>query len=577
MFGKSWATSERKYNIIVENDVKIKTRDGTSLNADIFRPKSDGDKFPAILGIHPYLPDQSPPIRPKANSTTAGNWATTVEKPNSPMEAGDPEFYARRGYVHVICNLRGTDLSEGSYEFVGKKELDDVYDVVEWIATRPWCDGKVGMFGVSYFAWIQQFAATTNPPHLKCLFGPYAATDFYRDVVYHGGILSLWALNWRRLLFKVRMRSITREEIGEDRFKQAISQALQNDELSFSSKVEAALKNPLEGDNSLATDLVLHPLDDKFWLERRVNYENIKIPAYLGGDWAIYGLHLPGAFRAWESISTPKKMTIGPPVNLDRPVYQYQYESLRWFDYWLKGIDTRIMDEPAIKLYVMGKGEWKETTEWPLPETKWTPFYLHDGSLLSEHEFWPNEAFDSYEDSPWGRGFVEYYTPPLVEKTEVIGPLVLNLFGSTTDDEILWFVSLRDVAPDMKETILTRGWLRGSHREVDQSKSKPWYPYHPHNRSVPLKPNEIYEFNISLVPTANLFKEGHRIALKISSSDDPPKNTFEGIASEHLRRQKPSRIAVHHDFDHPSNLLIPVTSGNVIGTFMSGGSVQPLQ
>ena len=235
------------------------------------------------------------------------------------------------------------------------------------------------------------------------------------------------------------------------------------------------------------------------------------------------------------------------------------------------------MSEPPVKLYVMGSGVWKESSEWPVPETKWTPFYLHEASLLSEHEFWPNEPFDSFEDSPWGRGFVEYYTPPLVEKTEVIGPVVLNLYGSSTDDEILWFVSLRDVDADMHETILTRGWLRGSHREVDESRSKPWYPYHPHTRSVPLNPKEIYEFKISLVPTANMFMEGHRIALKISSVDDPPKNTFEAIASEHVRRQKASRVAIFHDFDHPSSLLVPITSGNVIGTFMSGGKISPVQ
>ena len=111
--------------------MKIPTRDETVLNAGIFRPNDDRKKFPAILGIHPYLPGQSPPIRPKANSTTAGGWAANVEKPNSPMEAGDPEFYARRGYAHVICNVRGTESSEGMYDFVGRKEVEDVYDVID--------------------------------------------------------------------------------------------------------------------------------------------------------------------------------------------------------------------------------------------------------------------------------------------------------------------------------------------------------------------------------------------------------------------------------------------------------------
>lgn len=572
MFGKDWSTSQRKYNVIVESDVKIPTRDGVHLNADIFRPDSS-DRFPAILGIHPYLSNQSPPIKSKANSTSAGGWAAGVEAPNSAMESGDPEFYARRGYVHVICNLRGTDLSEGIYDFVGKKELEDLYDVIEWIAAQPWCNANVGMFGVSYFAWIQQFAASTNPPHLKCIFGPYAATDFYRDVVYHGGVLSLWGLGWRKLLNNVKVKSETLSELGEARFKEAIAAALQDEELRASPQVVEALKDPVTGNNPIAVDWILHPLEDSFWHQRQVKYEKINVPAYLGGDWGIYGLHLPGAFRSWEKIKSPKMMMIGPPVNLDRPVYQLQYESLRWFDHWLKGIDTGILREAPIKLFVMGSNEWKEAKEWPLLETKWTPFYLHEGNLLSEREFWPNEMFDVYEDSPWGRGSVTFYTPPLVERTEVIGPIVANIYGSTTDNDILCFASLRDVDPSGEETILTRGWLRGSHRKVDPLKSKPWEPYHPHTKVEPLEPGKIYEFNVSLIPTGNLFKQGHRIALKVSSSDDPPKNTFEAMASGHVRRQRPSRVSIYHDADHPSSLLLPVTRGNIIGTFMSGGNL----
>ncbi|MGH2639007.1 MAG: CocE/NonD family hydrolase, partial [Rhabdochlamydiaceae bacterium] len=429
MFSKKWRTSEREFAVLVENDFKIRTRDGTNLNADIFRPDNKKDKFPAILGIHPYLSNQSPSIKPKANSTSAGGWAAGVEKPNSAMEAGDPEFYARRGYAHVICNLRGTDLSEGIYDFVGVKELEDVYDVIEWLANQPWCNGNVGMFGVSYFAWIQQFAASANPPHLKCIFAPYAATDFYRDVVYHGGILSLWGLGWRKLLDNVRVKSQTLSDLGETRFKEALDAALRNEDLRSSPKVMEVLKDPHVGENPVAADWILHQLEDAFWHQRQVKYEKINVPSYLGADWGIYGLHLPGAFRSWENINAPKMMTLGPPVNLDRPVYQLQYESLRWFDHWLKGIDTGIMDEAPIKIFVMGANDWKETKEWPLPETRWTPFYLHENNLLSEHEFWPNEMFDSFEDSPWGRGSLEYYSPPLVEKTEVVGPIVLNVFG----------------------------------------------------------------------------------------------------------------------------------------------------
>ena len=135
-------------------------------------------------------------------------------------------------------------------------------------------------------------------------------------------------------------------------------------------------------------------------------------------------------------------MTIGPPVYLDRPLYQYAYESLRWFDHWLKGIDTGILEEPPIHLFIVGSNEWKHAEQWPLPETKWTPFYLHANGLLSEHEFWSDDGSSTYEDSPQCHGEIEFKTPPVVENTEICGPIVLNLYGSTTATEILWFISL---------------------------------------------------------------------------------------------------------------------------------------
>jgi predicted acyl esterase len=159
----------------------------------------------------------------------------------------------------------------------------------------------------------------------------------------------------------------------------------------------------------------------------------------------------------------------------------------------------------------------------------------------------------------------------LVENTEVIGPIVLNLYASSTDTEVLWFVSVREVDPQGNEKTLTRGWLRGSHREIDPQRSKPWAPFHPHTKSEPLVPGTAYEFKIPIVPTGNLFKAGSRIKLKISCCDDQPKNPLEMIAGGSLVRQSASRLRIYHDAEHPSALLLPVTKGNILETFMSGG------
>ncbi len=574
MFSPRWRTSARKYGVLAETDVKVPLSDGVKLSCDVFRPDSKG-KFPAILGFHCYHPGgQSGPIMPTALSTA--QWRHPgQERTNASLEAGAPNFFVRRGYVHVVCNARGTGRSEGKWDFVGPEEVRDVYQVIEWMAAQPWCDGNVAMFGVSYFAWIQFFVAALNPPHLKCLFSPWGATDLYRDLFCRGGIFVYkWPIGWSQtslVYSNCRPENHSRKEMGDKGFRNAIDKMLQDEDIKAIPEVVEILKNPESGVNPFIVDLILHPLYDKFWEERTVQYDKIKVPAYIGADWAGYGQHLPAAFRGWEKLKVPKKMIIGPPIYLDRPLYQLQHEAVRWFDYWIKGQDTGIMDEPPVRLFIMGTGEWKEASDWPLPETKWTPFYLHEYGLLSEHEHWPNEGGDSFADSPWMRGQVRYCTPPLVENTEVAGPISLKLYASTTDTEVFWIISLLEIDPEGNERLLTKGWLRGSHREIDIKQSKPWEPVHPHTKSEDLTPGEIYEFDISIVPTGNLFKAGSRIGLIISSVDGEPGNPLELIACGSLRRQSISRVTVYHNADYPSCLVLPITKGNILNTYFSGG------
>jgi predicted acyl esterase len=566
MFSKTWKTSEPKFKVVVERDVKIPMSDGVEINADIFRPDID-EAFPAIFGFHPY--NQMAQTAPITTQSFSINFFKNPgqEEGNAYIEAGDPNAYVSRGYIYVIANVRGTGQSGGKYPFLAHPEAQDGAEVIEWIAEQPWCNGNVGMFGASYFAWIQLYIAALNPPHLKCIFAPWAGTDLYRDSVYHGGILGhgfwrMWAFGSTHNC-RVESPSFSKEDIGK---------ILEDKDIAGVPELVQILRNPQMGVNPILVDLLRHPYDGPYWDERKVNYGPIKVPAYIGCCWGMYGLHLPGTFRSWENLKVPKKMLVGPPAYMDRPVYQLQYESLRWFDHWLKGMETGIMDEAPIKLFMMGKNEWKEAEEWPLPETRWTPFYLHPNGVTYERLCWPDEVSDSFEDSPWGRGSLEYSSPILVENTEIVGPIVLNLFASTTDDEVFWFVSLREVDAEGNERILTRGWLRGSHREVDPNRSKPWEPFHPHTKSEPLTPGEIYEFNIPIVPTANLFKAGSRIKLKISGTDDQANNPLEMNAGGHIHRQSASRIKVYHNADYPSHLLLPITRGNVLETFVSGGA-----
>jgi predicted acyl esterase len=569
VFSKTWQTSPRKYGIRIERDVAIPVREGVTLDSDIFRPDAPG-KFPALLAVHAYSKAaQSVELMPIGFSYERGF-----------METGDFNFYVRRGYALVIVNITGTHKSGGIFGNIDPQSIRDVYEAVEWAARQPWCDGNVGMTGVSHFSRVSKRVAALNPPHLRAIFSSYGWTDMYRDLYYHGGIfnhgfMSHWVSSNGPFF---RTRNTLKEHWGEERYAKTIAAALSDPEISAVPYLVDALGHPDDGANSMLVDIIVNNLCNEFHQDRSVNFENTKIPAYFGGDWGLYGLHLPGDIRAIEKWKGPKKMTIGPPVYLDRPLYQYAYESLRWFDHWLKGIDTGILDEPPIHLFIVGADDWKSAHVWPLPETKWTPFYLHADGLLSEHEFWPNDKSSTYEDSPEHHGEIEFKTPPIVEKTEICGPIVLNLYGSTTAMEILWFVSLWHFDAEGNSSLLTRGWLRGSQRRLDAAESKPWQPVHRHTAREPLTPGDIYEFNIEIRPYGILLKPGERIGIKVKSADnDPVKNYLELVGIGHVSSAAASQVTVHHSSNYPSHLLLPITKGNRIGTFISGGKLPPVK
>ena len=557
MFTTRWATSERKYDVVVERDVKVPMPDGTLLDGDIYRPASD-EKFPVLLGAHGYNKDlQSPPMRPVGFTPMRGY-----------MESGDSTFFARRGYVHAVFNSRGTGKSTGFYQLMGPLEVEDGGHLIDWLSAQPWSDGAVGMFGVSYYARLAKAVAATGPKSLKAIFSPFAGTDDYRHRCYHGGILAHgFITHWRNSLHKPNYRSLYKERHGETAYQEAIGQALRDEEIVAVPALREALQNPGAGTNALIVDMLLHPFDGPFWRERSANDSNGKIPAYLGACWGNYGLHLPGAFTAWREWQGPKKMVIGPPV------YQYQDESLRWFDHWLKGVDNGVMDEPPIRCFIPPTGEWKNLSDWPPAEARWTTFYLHKDGILSEHELWPAEGSDSFDESNFEHGAVTYTTPPLVENTEVLGPSVVTLYVSVTDGDALLFATLLWIDKEGKEHELTRGWLRASQRRL-RADSQPWEPIQAHESRDALDPGKIYQLQFTIVATARLFQAGERIALRIKGSDDEPAaNSLQALARNHLRRPRPLRITVHHDESHPSHLDLPITRGNIIGTFFSGGDI----
>jgi predicted acyl esterase len=567
--------SKRQYDIVLERDVKVAVSDGVSIDIDLVRPDADG-KFPAVLSLSPY------PKECMTDRLWPGVYGARRVRgtPDSSIEVGPIEFLVRRGYIQIVGSIRGTGKSGGTWRYMDTREAQDTYDLVEWAARQPWCNGNVGMMGVSYFACNQYPAAALKPPHLKAIMPFFGATDAYRDLWYHGGILSAHFLNfWASMtVFDLHTEEVvSRKEMGEEGFREALARALQDKDLIGHAPYgfKTILENPDALTNSVKVDAILHPTDGPYYRERSGHEDRIEIPTYLGCCWFNFNMHLPGTLRAWGRMKGPKKMVIGPPIYVDAPVHQYQWEIIRWFDYWLKGIDTGIMDEPPIRLFIPNSGEWKTAEEWPLPGTRWIPFHLHAGGILTDTvEPWPDAPSASYVDAPDNRGCLRYTTPALVEDTEVVGPIALTLYASCRSTDTNFFVSLWHVDPQGKETLLTRGWLKASHREIDPERSKPWQPYHPHTEAQLLLPGEVYEFRIEIVPTACLFPVGHRICLKVSGADDEqPRAMLDLIRGKHLWSQTPTTVTIYHDEDRPSYLLLPITRGNVVGTFLSGGDV----
>jgi predicted acyl esterase len=407
----------------------------------------------------------------------------------------------------VLVDVRGSNDSEGAWEFRGLTEQKDLVEVIEWAAAQPWCNGNVGMVGCSYYGITQLLAAIHQPPSLKAIFPYDAYTDMYRENLFRGGIPNNgFPQNWFAAVANLNFLSGRVKDLS-----------------GFHRHFSIILKRQ-------------YPFDCDYYRERSVwpFFDRIQIPCYFGCDWQFFNLHLPGLFTGWEGVGKiPKKMLAGPQPIPRRPFAAYHFEALRWYDHWLKGMDTRVMEEPPIHLYIQGEGSWRSEREWPLARTEWRELFLGGPSGLANGRLLPVSGPDferSYDFEPGshesrlGHPRLTYRTEPLASDLEITGPILLTLVAKSSATDTDWLITFSDEAPDGRIILLTRGWLRASHREIDPERSTKWRPWHPHDKEIPLKPGIPEEFSIGLVPTSNLFRQGHRIRVEIASCDSFPDN-----------------------------------------------------
>ena len=546
---------------VVERDVRVPMRDGVELAADVYRPAEDGP-WPALLALSPYgKGKQALGMTPRP--ATSPLW-------DGGVEAGDPDFLTANGYVHVIADCRGVNRSGGAYRgWMSKQEAEDGHDLVEWMAAQRWCDGNVGMVGISYFGTIQLHVAAERPPHLKAIMPWNAVADFYREATHHGGITQTFFFDLYTRSTRGNPVAVTPEEHSPEEFERAVEERAADPDLRMYTTLWNVVDNPAT--NPSFFDVLMHPLDGPFYWERSAYtvYDRIDIPFHTRSAWWAYAhMHLTGTFRHFNGIEAPRKLEIGPPVDEERPLPQsYDQEVVRWYDHWLKGVDTGVMEEPPIRIWLMGADEWRTEHEWPLARTEWMHLYLRAGGRLSREAEDSDAAAQTFVQPPLTEteqiAGLSYLGEPFEEDTEVIGPLSLTLFAAIDGPDTNWIVAVHDEGPDGASRELTRGFLKASHRELDPERSTPWEPYHPHLRAEPVPAGEVVEYRVALSPTANLFRRGHRIGLSIASLDyrgstKPAPGVSPVHYPWHVCSSRTTAHWVHATRDHPSALLVPL-------------------
>jgi putative CocE/NonD family hydrolase len=533
--------STEKFEVKATRGHKAAMRDGVRLSVDVAQPQSDG-RFPAILIITPYS--------------------------NNPGFQKRAAWYARRGYIVAVADSRGRFDSEGTWDPFDPKHKTDGYDLVEWLAKQPWCDGKVGMMGLSYMGWAQWWTATQAPPSLKAIVPEVAPPDAMFNAPYQNGVLVSWMVDWGGAnAGRVGQTMGPGPYGGFASEERRLADYMHLPYLKLN-ELRGALDAPwfekwIRGNTSA----------DPYWqgitYQKPEEYAKVAVPSLAATGW--FDADFPGAPMNYLAMkrhganadARRPRMVIGPwqhIINTSRKLGAFDYGAAaiidwdgyvcRWFDHWLKGIDNAVMNDAPVHVFVMGRNQWHAEQDWPLPQTRWTKYYLNsgghansisgDGVLSTSPPAMDAAESDTYvydpakpTRSPFTGGHLEdgaadtrkssggpdvlvYTTPPLEEEIEVTGPITAKLYAATSARDTDWMVRLIDVQPDGFSAMLCEGVMRARHRDPEHEGA-----FNPAMLSL-IKPNQVYEYTIEFWrATANAFARGHRIRVEISSSYFP--------------------------------------------------------
>jgi uncharacterized protein len=517
----------------IDWDAPITMDDGVVLRADVFRPAHAG-KHPVILSYGPYAKGLS------FQEGYKGNWARLIKAAPEVLrgssnkyqnwELVDPEKWVPDGYACVRVDSRGAGRSPGYLDVWSPRETHDLYQCIEWAGTQPWSNGKVGINGISYYAMNQWQVAALKPPHLSALCIWEGASDYYREVCRHGGILCDFLSSWYP-----RQVASVQHGVGARGAKSAVTGGLVAGPPTLSGAELANNRADIPGEAKRRRLL------DDYHAARTGEFENIEAPLLSAANWGGMGLHPRGNFEGWLRAGSKQKwLEVHGDTHFTR-FYSSYGEALqkRFFGHFLKGEDTGWEKEPLVALNIRHPGETfvlRAENEWPLARTQWTKYFLQPRDFGLGTEAPDGEATLSYETTGDG---LTFRTQPLKKNVEITGPAAAKLWVSSDTIDADLFLVLRVFDPAGKEAVFIGsndprvpvglGWLRASHRKLDPQRTLPYRPWHTHDEERPLTPGEPVELDIEIWPTSIAVPPGYRIAVTVCGKDYEYDGTDAGL------------------------------------------------